>query len=132
MKKLILCGLLFASQLHAGSIRLAWDASPTSGCTYKLYAHTNSLNSTNLTTALVSVNVGTNLTVLIDQINTPAQWYFVATANLGGAESNPSNQLMVQFPVEPAGNRVVIQGTPTITVPNTWTNLGLFRLMIGP
>jgi hypothetical protein len=77
----------------------------------------------------VVVNVGTNLSVRIDQLNAPTQWFFVATAVLGGAESDPSNQLSVQVPWESSNLRVLIQGAPTLTT--TWTNLGFFYLKIG-
>lgn len=130
MKTFIFLICFITTTVSAGSTTLTWDASPTPNVIYKLYGHTNSLNSTNLVTASVIVGTGTNRTVLVDQIVAPTQWYFVATAVLGGVESLPSNQLILQVPLDPPNLRVAIMGAPTLTT--GWTNLGFFYLKIGP
>lgn len=113
----------------AGDVSLAWDASPSPSVTsYVLYAHTNSLSATNLASATVRVNAGTNLTALVENLRPPATWYFVCTAVAGGVQSDPSNQLIVQVPQPPANERLVaVQFGVTIT---NFTDTGFFRLRI--
>lgn len=124
----LLLVLVLVRSVQAGDVHLAWDASPTPGVTYTLYAHTNSMGATNLTSALVKVNAGTNLTALVENLRPPATWYFVATAVLGGIQSDPSNQVVVQVPPAPANARtLVVQYGITIT---NFTDTGFFRLRI--
>ena len=131
--KTLIALLLFPVAAWAGSVTLAWDASPSASVTnYVLYAHTNSLSSgTNLSTALVKVSTGTNLTVALTGLNPPTTWYFVATAKAEGMESAPSNQLIVQVPVAPANARMMAVQYAELNVTN-WTDVGFFRIRIGP
>lgn len=126
---LVLVLVLVLEPARAGEVTLAWDASPSPGVTnYVLYAHTNALSATNLASALVKVNAGTNLTALVENLRPPATWYFVATAVAGGVQSDPSNQLIVQVPVAPANQRVLaVQFGVTLT---NFTDTGFFRLRI--
>ena len=128
---MLLCLLPAALDLFAGSVTLAWDASPSPGVSnYVLYAHTNSLSSgTNLNAALVKVNAGTNLTASVAGLNPPATWYFVATAQAGGIQSDPSNQLIVQVPANPTNARVLAVQYADLNITN-WTDVGFFRLRI--
>ena len=133
-KQLLIVLLLTSLSAFAlgGSATLAWDASPSAAVTnYVLYAHTNSLNSTNLNTALVKVSAGTNLTVAITGLTPPTVWYFVATAQANGIQSDPSNQLVVQVPVAPANARMMAVQYAELNITN-WTDVGFFRIRIGP
>ena len=126
------CGLvlfLFMQAIAGASdVQLAWDASPTTNITYTIYGHTNFLTSTNLASAAVKVNAGTNLTALIEGMQPPGRWYFAATANLGGLQSDLSNVLILQVPFPPANGRVVaIQYGITLT---NFVDTGFFRLRI--
>jgi len=119
MRHALLAFALLAATAHAGTVRLAWDPSPTPGCTYVLYAEqgTNS----------VRVDVGDRLAVDLEDL--PAGvWSFWATAERGGVESDPSGVVTVEVPRQPEGMRTVaIDYGPTIT------NLGdtaFFRLRI--
>ena len=100
--------VFIAATSFAGDVRLAWDASTSAGVTnYVLYAHTNSLSATNLASATIKVNAGTNLTARIEGMASGTTWYFVATAVAGGVQSDPSNQVVVQVPAPPGNSRVV-------------------------
>lgn len=118
----LICGL-------AGDVTVAWDASPTPGVTnYVLYAHTNLLTATNLASAVVKVNCGTNLSASIEDLHPPSQWYLAATAAAGGVQSDLSNVLIVQVPVTPPNARVVaIQYGITLS---NFVDAGFFRLRI--
>lgn len=128
MKTILL--LLFAGLLSASAadIQLAWDESPTTGVTnYVLYASTNALNASNLQTAAVRLNVGTNLTATVEDIQ-PGQWSFAATAQKMGVESAPSNILLVDVPTPPARMRtVIVQYSGTLT---NFYDVGFFRLKL--
>lgn len=126
---LLLSAFSLQPSAFAGEVTLAWDASPSPAVTnYVLYAHTNSLSATNLASATVKVNAGTNLTALVENLRPPVTWYFVATAVAGGVQSDPSNQLIVQVPPPPANARVVaVQFGITLT---NLTDVGFFRLRI--
>jgi hypothetical protein len=99
--------LLAALDLCAGSVWLAWDASPSSSVTnYVLYGTTNStLTSSNMSTAQLKVNVATNLLVHVESIASPKLWRFGVTAQAGGAQSDLSNILPVDFPAAPPNAR---------------------------
>ena len=120
--------ILLAASGLASNVRLAWNGSVTPGVTnYVLYAHTNALTATNLSSALVRVDVGTNLTATVEGLN-PGQWCFVATARLNGVESDPSNSLTVEVPGPPANMRlVVVQYGGTLT---NFYDVGFFRLRL--
>lgn len=120
--------VLLAISTSAATVRLAWDASATAGITnYVLYAHTNALDNTNLTNAVVRVDTGTNTTATIEALN-PGRWWFAATAMKDGIESDASNVLGVEVPAAPTGTRtVVIQYSTNLT---NFSNVGYFRLKI--
>lgn len=103
MNKLITLSLLLISlQSRASNVMLAWDASTTAGVTnYMLYASTNTLNATNLSTALVIRPAGNNLNAFITGINS-ARWFFVVTTIKDGQESLPSNLVIYDVPSIPA------------------------------
>lgn len=114
----------------AADLTLAWDASATPGCTYLLYAHTNAVGITNLTATgtAVRVNAGTNLSAQVEGLTGPARWYFVATANLGGIQSDPSNMLIVDVPAAAKNMRTIaVQYSVTVT---NFSDVGFFRLRI--
>lgn len=88
-RKLAVLAVLFFALIHlplfASNVDLMWDASPTPGITnYVLYASTNALSATNLPTATVRLNVGTNLTAKVENIKA-GQWSFAVTAMLEGS-----------------------------------------------
>jgi hypothetical protein len=122
--KLSLTAILFllAFGARAQSLKLAWDASPDSNVTnYVVYAATNS------TTVLTNFPAGTNLTVTIKNLS-PATWRFYATAQKDGAESLPSNVVIVQVPVEPANLRTVaVQYTFSLADTNGFHNAVFFK-----
>ena len=122
---ILLCGVGVS---HAQSVRLGWDASTSAGVTnYVLYAHTNTLASTNLAAAVVRQKVGTNLTATIEDIK-PGRWWFAATAVGGGVESQPSNILIVDVPQPPPNMRtIVVQYSGTLT---NFYDVGFFRLRL--
>ena len=124
----ILFGIFAALTSMASDAKLAWDASLTTGVTnYVLYASTNILSATNLTSATVRLNVGTNLTATVEGIQT-GQWSFAATAMKDGIESDPSNILIVDVPQPPARMRtVVVQYSGTLT---NFYDVGFFRLRL--
>lgn len=121
-------GILITTHCIASDVKLAWDASPTPGVTnYVLYASTNSLTATNLPTATVRLNVGTNLTASVENIQ-PGQWSFAATGMKDGLESDPSNILIVDVPKPPDRMRtVVVQYSGTLT---NFYDVGFFRLRL--
>jgi len=124
----ILFGIFAALTSMASDAKLAWDASPTTGVTnYVLYASTNILSATNLTSATVRLNVGTNLTATVERIQS-GQWSFAVTAMKNGLESDPSNILIVEVPQPPARMRtVVVQYSGTLT---NFYDVGFFRLRL--
>jgi len=124
----ILFGIFAALTSMASDIKLAWDASPTTGVpNYVLYASTNILSATNLTSATVRLNVGTNLTATVERIQA-GQWSFAATAMKDGLESDPSNILIADVPQPPARMRtVVVQYSGTLT---NFYDVGFFRLRL--
>lgn len=122
---LLVSGLL---PLQAQTIRLAWDASTTSGTTnYILYAHTNTLTATNLSSAAVRLNVGTNLTGTVENLRA-GRWWFATTAQITAVESLPSNVHIEEVPNPPAAMRtVVLQYSGTLT---NFYDVGFFRLRL--
>ena len=124
-----LAGAAITPPNGAAPIRFSWDASATPGVTnYVLYAATNYLTSTNLSSAVVRVSAGTNLTATITDL-VPGRWYFAATAMKDGAESAPSNVLQIEVPTPPPHLLTVfVQYSGTIT--NGFTDTGFFRLRI--
>lgn len=109
-------------------IRFAWDPSTTTGVTnYVLHAHTNALTATNFASALVHVNVGTNLTASVSALQ-PGLWSFCATAQKDGVQSAPSNVVNVEVPRPPPNMRVVVvQYSNTLS---NWYDAGFFRLRL--
>lgn len=108
----LLASILFlvALSAEASFLRLAWDASTTDGCDYRLYAQAG--------TNIVRMETGTNLTASLDDI-TPGFWSFWATAINDKIESDPSNVLTVEVPHTPQGIRtLVVEYGTTIT---NWT-----------
>lgn len=102
--------ILAALSAEASYLRLAWDASVTDGCDYRLYAQSG--------TNIVRVETGTNLTASLEDI-TPGFWSFWATAIKDKVESDPSNVLTVEVPQPPLGMRtLVVDHATTIT---NWT-----------
>lgn len=124
---MVLLGVLHV-KLAAADIKLAWDASLSAGVTnYVLYAHTNSFPVANRSTALVRINVGTNLTARVEALGA-GQWSFAASAMLDGTESDLSNILVVQIPRPPMMLRTVI-----VQYTDVFTNLydvGFMRLRL--
>ena len=118
--------LLATVRVYGGSVSLAWDASPSPGITnYVLYAGTN--NPATNATHLIKVNAGTNLTVRVEGLTPPTTWFFWATAQAGGLESDRSNVVQAQVPFPPANSRVlVVQAGVNLT--NGFTDVGWFRL----
>jgi len=87
MKKLILALLsLLSWSASAANVNLAWDASPTPGVTYRLYANGTAVTDTAGLTATVYVT---------------AQTDFYVTAILNGLESTPSNHYLYTPPTSP-------------------------------
>jgi len=114
-----------------GTVRLAWDPSPTTNVQYRLYAHTNAIWATNLMAATVRLDAGTNLTATIANLSA-SYWHFRATAyTTNGIESLPSNEVIVSVPSPPAQLRtVVLQWNATVTGTN-WLDAGYFRVKFG-
>lgn len=112
---ILLLALTAAS--HAAQVPLAWDASTSSGCEYRVYAQA--------VTNLVRVECGTNLTASLEDI-APGFYSFWATAIKDGVESDPSNVLAVEVPIPPQGIRtLVVEHGTTIT---NWTEFFRVRL----
>jgi cytoskeletal protein RodZ len=126
--KLLIILFLVPLAVCAQEVNLAWDASPSEGVHYRLYAGTNSVQG--LSNALVVVNTATNLTATVE-ISQAQRWYFVATAvdPSTGLESVPSNEVMVETPAAPVNMRT-IHVEHTITLSNGWNDVGYFRLKI--
>jgi len=126
MKTLLLLLFALAQTALASEIRLAWNASPTTGVTnYTLFAGTNSPIST--TNSAARINVGTNLTATVQDL-VPGQWLFAVTCQANGVESDFSNIVIVQVPVAPANMRVVVvQYSGTLT---NFYDVGFFRLRL--
>jgi PA14 domain-containing protein/List-Bact-rpt repeat protein/fibronectin type III domain protein len=78
----------------AESVRLGWNASPSSGVTgYRVYYRPSS------STQSTSVNVGNVLTAIISNLNDTTTYLFWVTAyNSAGLESSPSNVLSYMTP----------------------------------
>lgn len=125
--KTLIAVLLLTLTATAAEVRLAWDASPSTNVTYQLYAHTNSFSTTSRSNAVVRLNVGTNLTATVSDLM-PATWYFAATANLPGIESDLSNVLVVEVPKPPDRMRtVVLQFSGSLT---NFSDVGFFKLRL--
>jgi hypothetical protein len=119
------CWLVLAAR---ATVPLGWNPSPTEYATYVLYAHTNAITATNLNTALVRVNVGTNTMVTVYDL-AGGHWYFAVTAALGVVESRPTEALPVEVPEEPEGGMRLIAIQHSINLTN-WVDVGFFRLRI--
>lgn len=91
--------LLIALTAAAGTVRLAWMASPDAVQGYRIYAGTNS--PLTITNAVGVMDVGTNLTATVTATNA-GRWYFCATAYTRDAESQPTPEIAVVFPSPPA------------------------------
>lgn len=122
----ILSAVAFATT--AGSVRLAWDPSPSPGVTnYVIKAGTNSVQSGN--TNWFAVSTGTNCTVQIRSL-AAGRWFFRAVAVADGVESEPSNQVEVEFPEPPTNFRTVaVESIPSLSATN---HIELFRLVFLP
>lgn len=131
-KLLILSSLFVASFLGAQSIKLAWDASPSSGvASYRLYAHTNNLATTSLSNAVVKLSAGTNLTATVSNL-VSGKWWFAATAvNALGIESDMSNVLLVEIPAAPSNMRTIVAQWNGQVVGTNWVDVGFFRIKMG-
>lgn len=120
--------MLLAGLCMGADVKLAWDASPTEGITnYVLFAHTNAINQETYRSAVVKLNVGTNLTCTVED-PVPARWWFTVVAQKDGLESDISNVIDAEVPSPPAHMRtVVMQYSGTLT---NWQDVGFFRLRI--
>lgn len=132
MKKIFTLLVLFLACgfLYAGSLRLAWDPSPSLNVTgYTLYATTNAPGSVTNDVPVATV-VGNHLTVLLDQLK-PGKYYFWVTATTTeGQESSPSNFVMVEAPKPPENvHTVIVQMSDEITFSNL-VNTAFFRLRL--
>ena len=103
---------LISSQAHvraAQSVRLAWNASPTSGVTgYRVHYRTSSGSQS------TSVNVGNVLTATISNLNdATTYWFSVSAYNGSGLESTRSNEISYTTPSAPPQTYLltVINGT---------------------
>ena len=133
MKKLCLPALLllsFRAFAAGGSVTLAWDASPTVGCSNILYATTNAVLA--ITNSQIRINCGTNLTVQVTDIPVAGTWRFAVTAVQAGLESDFSNQLVLQVPVAPATMRTVALQYSGTLVGTNFLDAGYFRLRVVP
>lgn len=102
--------LMLCAVSSGATVNLAWDASATDGCGYRLYAQSG--------TNILRVSTGTNLTATLDDV-VPGFWSFWATAIKDKIESDPSNVLTVEVPHTPQGIRtLVVEHGTTIT---NWT-----------
>lgn len=127
MKTLLLL-FLFPILSHAGEIKLAWDASPSTNVTgYILYAGTNNPALTNVAER---INTGTNQTISVSFAKS-GSWFFWVTAHDDlRVESLPSNILQVQVPEPPANLRtIVIEATVDLSSTN-WTEKAFLRLKL--
>ena len=126
----IFLAILFAVALAAtaGSVRLEWDPSPSPGVTnYVIKAGTNSVQTGG--TNWLAVSTGTNRTVRIEAL-AAGRWFFHAVAVADGVESDPSNEVQVEFPAPPANARTVaVESIPSLSATN---RIELFRLVFLP
>lgn len=120
---LLLAATLFAA---AADISLAWDAGEP-GCTYTIYAHTNVFAYTNRATVGAKFNAGTNLTVTAS-VKPGLIYYLVATAFKNGLESDFSNTVIAQVPLNPGNFRTLVLET-SIDLTN-WHDFGFIKLRI--
>lgn len=119
----LLATLAFSA--FAADVRLGWDPSPTDGIeNYRLYASTNGIPSTNY---IAKIDVGTNLTVRVEDLLPGPRYSFAVTAFKGGVESDWSNILQLEVPQKPDGLRVVVQQSFSLT---NWHDVGFFKLII--
>ena len=117
MKHLLKLLCLLPLTVSAGSINLAWDASTSATVTnYVLYAFTNAPAPTVVTNWTVRIEVGTNLTCRISDLQA-GQWWFQAMAMAGHRiESLPRNTVTAEVPVPPPNMRpVVLQYSGTLS-----------------
>jgi len=100
----LICGGLFAisplASVAAGTVTLAWDASPGTNviANYKVYYGVASATYTN------AVSAGTNLTVSVSNLVAGATYYFAATAvDTSGLESDYSTEVstVINSPNQP-------------------------------
>src|SRR5688572_7897651 len=100
-RMLILIWFFAVRALMAGEIPLRIVTAETN-VSFTVYASTNALAQTNLSSAAVALDVGTNRNVLV-QLKTGTQpWYFYAVAReTNGVTSDLSNGLPVQPPSAP-------------------------------
>ena len=116
--------LLIALTAAAGTVRLAWMASPDASG-YNIYASTNS--GVYPTNALVRFDVGTNLTATVTVTNA-TRWYFIATAyDANRIESVPSNELTVNFLNAPKAFGV-LSVESSVTLTNGWSEFYRIKL----
>lgn len=108
MRQALTIGILFCALLvHAQSVTLAWDASPSPSVVgYRIHFGTNSGNYT----------FATNTSLVLTQavvLPHPGRWFFAATAvDAGGAESDFSNE--VEWEAKPVAP--VLQGEHWVRV----------------
>jgi len=116
MKKFLVILLICLSSLglysaNAGDVKIAWTPSPSTGVTnYIVYASTNSINSSNVSSAQIQILAGpvvahtlTNLTV--------GKWYITVTAVADDSESDISNVVTATIPA-PAGPVIRTKNRP--------------------
>lgn len=126
--------LLFISlSAIATEVRITWNASQsalTNQLTYAVYCSTNStLDKTNA----LRVDVGTNLTAVVDVPT--GIWQFAATStwtdSTNSIESDFSNIVIAEVPKAPGKLRTLtLQYTPILTSTN-WQDVGFFRIKIN-
>jgi len=129
---LIMAVAASAAAQTPGQFQLAWDASPSPGVAgYRLYGHTNTLAPTNLSSAVLKLDTGTNRVATVAGA-APATWHFWATAvSTNGIESGPSNELVAQVPApSPNLRTLVVQWNATVSGTN-WVNAGFIRVKFG-
>ena len=120
-----------------GTVVLQWDPPPPcNGCTtnlgYRLYAHTNAITKTNLSSALVRLDAGTNRTAAVTDL-AQGLWRFAATSyTTNGTESVPSDNVTAEVPASPQNMRtVILQWSATVDGTN-WLDAGFFKVKFGP
>jgi len=117
--------LLIALTAAAGTVRLAWMASPDAVQGYRIYAGTNS--PLTITNAVGVLDVGTNLTATVTTTNA-GRWYFIATAyDANKIESVPSNELTVNFLSAPRSFGV-LSVESSVTLTNGWSEFYRIKL----
>jgi hypothetical protein len=131
--KIVAALLMSVVACFSQSVPLQWDASPDAATmllNYRLYAHTNGLDYTTRTNALVRVGVGTNLTAQLDLLK-PGVWTFAASAiTTNGIESGFSNFVVVEVARAPGNMRTVIVQQTTNLTEGVWHDVGFLRLKI--